>query len=75
MEIKGKKRGDKEGGEEEEEQKKRKSKYRMKQVILWNAAKRLPSACLSTTKFRRFCNIADAVLYFVMSQAAQSECS
>ena len=34
----------------------------MKQVILWNAAKRLSFAFLSTPNSRRFYNIADAVL-------------
>jgi hypothetical protein len=39
-----------------------KSKYRMKQVILWNAAKIF--FCFSfCSKFRRFYNIADVVLY------------
>jgi hypothetical protein len=33
----------------------------MKQVILWNAAKRLFFVFLSTPNFRRFYNIAGAV--------------
>jgi hypothetical protein len=61
-------------GEKREEKKKQKSKYRMKQVILWNAAKRLSFAFLFSPNSVAFV-ISLMRSRVVMSKATQSECS